>query len=153
MLTRLSTLLFLSLFCGHTLAWDTPDRALSEFLKFELNGGRLTGANWTTYVSRYIAAPKNYDEPGWDEVTVVAGYRIRAKQCSSASRCIALVEFSLFPTAGLDDPNVVAHRNGGREEIKYSLVQQGSAWLLEPNFGAPHVMLTTYLGFRKGGRS
>lgn len=139
-------LLATTLMASYAYAWDMPSSAITKFLAFELDGGRLSGDSdkWTEYTTKYIAAPENYDEPGWDVVTVVKSHRVLGVKCSSPASCNATVEFSLFPTANLQGLQVVPHPNGGKQVKIYTIVKQGNSWLIEPVFDSPIISIQTY---------
>ena len=125
-------------------AWETPREAISEFLKFELGGGRLSSDGWKIYISKYIDAPEGYMEPGWDMVTVATEYKIKTVECSSPTTCIATVDFTLYPTENLKSPHVIEHKRGGKEQLKYELINKNKGWLIQPSMGAPIISLETY---------
>lgn len=135
--------------CSSASAWDSPHEAIDQFLIYELYGGRLTGWSWKTYTTKYITAPANYEEPGWDEVTIVKSWKISGPVCSSKSRCTVRVIFSLLPTSGLNDPNVVPHDNGGEEVLSFNLERNRRGWFVAPEIQSPRVLETTYRRFRK----
>lgn len=113
-------------------AWDTPSKAVSEFLLFELNGGRLSSDRWLEYTTKYIASFEGYDEPGWDRATVVSRYKIRDLNCATESSCEASVSFTLYPTRKLRELIVVPHRNGGTMVKRYFMVKKDDSWLIKP---------------------
>lgn len=141
---KLLTLLSAFFLAPQAYAWDSPAQAVSEFLKFELNGGRLTGERWREYTSKYIAAPAGYDEPGWDEATVVRSAKVGSLSCVSEARCSAHVTFVLYPTKDLRSPSVVPHKKGGNMVKQYTTVRSEGSWLLEPSFGSPIVSIEAY---------
>lgn len=117
-------------------AAPTPEAALQQFLQFELDGGRLQA--WP--YQRYLAVPAGYEEPGWDTVHVVQGYQAGAPRCAAA-RCTLTVTFAYAPTASLGAEQVVAHPEGGSEQVEYVAVQQDGQWLLASSNGTPRVSL------------
>ena len=128
-------------------AWDTPSKAVSEFLLFELNGGRLSSDRWLEYTTKYIASFEGYDEPGWDRATVVSRYKIRDLNCATESSCEASVLFTLYPTRKLRELIVVPHRNGGTMVKRYFMVKKDDSWLIkpiEPSIGSPIISIETY---------
>lgn len=135
--------------CNLALAWNSPQQAIERFLSFELNGGRLTSANWKTYTEKYIAAPPDYDEPGWDQVTVVTSWKASNPRCTSKSRCTIEIRFTLLPTAELNDPGVTAHPDGGTEMLTYKLVEHKKDWRIKPEMSAPRILDTSYRKFRQ----
>jgi len=150
MLMLRTTLLTLCLAtCNPALAWNSPKEAIDRFLSFELNGGRLTSLNWKTYTEKYIAAPPDYDEPGWDQVTVVTSWKTSSPRCTSRSRCTIDVSFTLLPTADLNDSNVIAHPDGGTETLTYKLVKHRKDWRIEPEMPAPRILDTHYRKLRQ----
>lgn len=141
---KLLILFAAALMTSHAFAWEIPSSAIAEFLVFELDGGRISGDRWIEYTTKYIAAPEGYDEPGWDEVTVVKNHRVLRIECPSPTRCKANVEFTLFPTANLQGPYVVPHPNGGKQVKIYLIVKQGNSWVIEPDLGSPIISIQTY---------
>jgi len=121
-------------------AWSTPRDAIQNFLAFEVSGGRLK--SWP--FGKYLAVREGeYDEPGWDVVTLVEGYKIQRISCSAAS-CIARVNFRFVPTKTLTFNDIYPHPDGGTEVVEYKIIQSNGEWLLEPNVAAPKVYLRTY---------
>lgn len=141
-----TTPVFLSLLLlsSQAQAWETPSQAIAEFLKFELNGGRLTGEHWQEYTTQYVAAPAGYDEPGWDEATVVASAKVTGIRCAAQAKCSAQVRFVLHPTKNLGDTSVVPHEKGGNMLKKYLVVKTEGTWRIEPSFGAPIISIDAY---------
>ena len=142
---KLLALLLAMASAPHAYAWDSPAQAISEFLKFELKGGRLTGERWREYTSKYIAAPADYDEPGWDEVTVIRSAKVGSLSCVSEARCSANVWFILYPTKDLRGPSFVPHKRGGNMKKHYTAVKSDGSWLIEPSFGSPIVSIEAYI--------
>jgi hypothetical protein len=134
--------------CSSAFGWQTPREAIDQFLAYELDGGRLIGWNWHTYTTKYIAAPLNYEEPGWDEITLVKSWAVSPPVCSSKNSCIAQIRLSLAPTVGLNDPNVVPHYAGGEEVLSFNLVRNRRGWFVAPEMPSPRVLEATYLRFR-----
>lgn len=128
-------------------AWLSPQEAIEQFLAFEVNGGRLTGDNWKTYTTKYLAASANYDEPGWDEVTIVKSWVVSKVACPSELRCIADVKFVLVPTVGFNDSNLALHRNGGEEILRFNLVKNTRGWFIAPQMNSPVFRRQPTVGF------
>lgn len=147
-MTKFLTALVLFVITSIAQAWETPSQALNEFLDFELNGARITSEKWPLY-STYIAMPEGFDESGWDEAIVVKRYRVLGIECAAATRCLARVEFDLFPTAGLSTPAVEDHPKGGKKIQHYQLVAQQGSWRVEAGFGAPIITIQTYRNHKK----
>ena len=125
---------------GSALAWETPQLALSEFLKFELSGGRTSA--WP--LTEYLAVEKGYDEPGWDMVSLIRRHQVLALRCSG-ERCTAKVQFEFQPTKRLKSEQLLPHPEGGREVVEYPLVRVNGEWLLADTKGTPRVSYTAYI--------
>jgi hypothetical protein len=135
-------LLFLFMFPGCCLAWDTPSQVLDAFLQYELDGGRLDSDGWKTYVARYAAVPPGYDESGWDRVTLVESYTVAKPKCSDA-HCTAVVRFKLLPTKGLADQQLNQFPKGGVETVVFKVVKTNDGWRIRPFNTWPHIRLAT----------
>jgi len=135
--------------CNPAFAWHSPKEAIEHFLSFELNGGRLSSTNWKAYTEKYIAAPPDYDEPGWDQVAVVTSWKTSNPRCTSQNRCTVEVRFTLLPTAELNDPSVIAHPAGGTETLTYKIVRHRKDWRIEPEMPAPRILDTHYRKLRQ----
>ncbi len=134
-----------SLFASsRAFAWRTPDEALSQFLAFELAGGRL--GPWD--FNKYLAVAKNYDEPGWDSVILVTSYKATPMSCKRGV-CASLVTFVLAPTAAISDQQVMSNPGGGTETLEFVAVKGAKGWLLKPNGGYPHILQATYAKLRQ----
>ena len=133
----------LATFSVCAFAWATPEQAITEFLKFELNGGRLSSAGWSDYTSKYLYAPQDYDEPGWDMAIVVNSYSVGDIKCNTPTLCTADVVFELYPTANLKKDQIVMHEQGGKDTQHYSLVSMDNKWRLAPNPGMPRITIET----------
>ncbi len=125
------------------LCWETPDEALSQYLAFELAGGRLSSWNF----NKYLAVSKDYDEPGWDRITLVKSYKVTPMSCKH-NVCSSVVTFVLAPTVGISDPQVVSNPKGGVERITFVAIHGTNGWLLKPNAGFPHILEVTYKNMR-----
>ena len=108
-------------FTAHA-AESTPQAALDQFLKFELDAGRL-----------------HSDTEGYyEQVHLVDAVKTDALNCEGA-RCKAIVTFTYTPTAGLDMEQAVPHPKGGNSQVEYVLLQQGGQWQVEMGKDTPHV--------------
>jgi hypothetical protein len=106
-------------FSAHA-AEATPQAAVDQFLKFELEGGRLHG------------------DSGFEQVHLVDAWKADAPRCEGA-RCKVTVTFTYTPTAGLDLEQAVPHPKGGTAQAEYVLQQQGGQWQVETGKDTPHV--------------
>lgn len=103
-------------------AETTPQAALDQFLKFELDGGRL----------------HNDTEGYYEQVHLVDGWKTDAVKCDGA-RCKATVTFTYTPTSGLDMEQAVPHPKGGTAQVEYVVLQNGGQWQVEAGKDTPHV--------------
>jgi len=106
-------------FSAHA-AEATPQAAIDQFLKFELEGGRL------------------HAESGFEQVHLVDAWKADAPRCEGA-RCKVTVTFTYTPTAGLDLEQAVPHPKGGTAQAEYVVQQQGGQWQVETGKDTPHV--------------
>jgi hypothetical protein len=100
----------------------TPQAALDQFLKFELDGGRL----------------HNDTEGYYEQVHLVDSWKTDAVNCEGA-RCKATVTFTYTPTSGLDMEQAVPHPKGGSAQVDYIVLQKGGQWQVEVGKDTPHV--------------
>lgn len=127
-------------------AAPTPQAAVEQFLKFELEGGRLQ--SWP--FQHYLAVAPGYDEPGWDQVHVVESWKAGPARCE-AGRCKVTVSFSYTATEKLGAEQVIPHPGGGTEQVEYVAVERGGQWLLESSNGAPRIARATMDKMLKDG--
>lgn len=137
----LTALLFL--LSAPALAWQSPDEALAKFLAFELGGGRLQ--QWE--FGKYLAVSKEYDEPGWDQVVLVTGYKASPMACK-ADLCSARVMFQLAATEGLNNEQLMPFPKGGSQAVTFYAVQHAGQWLLGPFKEPPHILASSLAGRR-----
>jgi len=103
-------------------AESTPQAALDQFLKFELDAGRL----------------HNDTEGYYEQVHLVDASKIDSLKCDGA-RCKATVTFTYTPTGGLDMEQAVPHPKGGSAQVEYIVLQKGGQWEVETGKDTPHV--------------
>lgn len=137
--SRAALAFFLPYLTSAAHAWPSPRAAVEHFLQFELDGGRL--AAWP--FEKYLAVPKDYEEPGWDEFHVVQSWKIDSPQCSD-HRCNVRVTFAYVPTAKLAGAQAVPHLDGGKETVNFVATQVTGSWLLESSMAAPRISLATF---------
>lgn len=130
------TLCFLLLFTAVANAWETPREAVDEFLKFELDGGRLQ--SWP--FDKYLDVVAEYDEPGWDSVHVIRKAEVVEFGCSS-ERCTARVRFDFEPTSTFTSERALPHPDGGSETVEFGVTHSGNEWRLESSGDYPRVKL------------
>jgi hypothetical protein len=137
-------LAFIALISSSAWAWQTPDEALSQFLEFELSGGRLQ--KWE--FAQYLAVGKEYEEPGWDSVVLTRHYSATRMICKERL-CSASVTFELVPTASLANAQVAPRPNGGTEVFTFYAIKNSGQWLIGPLNKPPHISEATYAKVRK----
>lgn len=123
--TGMKNLIALAALCaGFTAqaAEPTPQAALDQFLKFELDGGRL----------------HNDTEGYYEQVHLVDASKTEALNCEGA-RCKAIVTYTYTATAGLDMEQAVPHPKGGSAQVEYIVLQKGGQWQVETGKDTPHV--------------
>jgi hypothetical protein len=98
----------------------TPQAAVDQFLKFELEGGRL------------------HAESGFEQVHLVEAWQAEAPRCAGA-RCKVTIRFTYSPTAALGMEQAVPHPDGGSGQVEYTVQQQGGQWQLDAGKEIPHV--------------
>jgi hypothetical protein len=112
-------------------AWPTAQEAIDRFLAFELAGGRLR--SWPFH--QFLAVPEDYDEPGWDAVSVVRSHSVGPMQCEAAGCSVDVT----FTYACME-----SRPQGGSEVVRYVAVQAGGSWLLESSNGHPRIAESEY---------
>lgn len=131
---RITTLIAALVLSASAHAWETPQQAVSEFLKFELGGGRLQA--WP--IEKYLSVGPDYDEPGWDLVHLIQEAAVLTTSCAKDT-CATKVKFLFVPTAPLKLNQVVSHPDGGSEVIEYTTVRKDGSWFLKSSNGIPKV--------------
>jgi|GEM_PF-1493932 len=123
--TEMKKLLTLAALCAAFTAHaaeSTPQAALDQFLKFELDGGRL----------------HNDTEGYYEQVHLVDASKTEALNCDGA-RCKATVTYTYTATASLDLEQAVPHPKGGTAQVEYIVLQKGGQWQVETGKDTPHV--------------
>jgi hypothetical protein len=137
------------------LAWNSPKEAVEKFVEFDFNGGRLLPVDWAAYLEKYLHINGDYDEPGWDMVTVIDGYSVGQPRCT-ASACAVSVKYRLRPIRLLNDRSVIPHRNGGTQSVRFTVKNKDGAWKVEPDPKRffpdyPRISDDTYQQWRRRG--
>lgn len=120
-------------------AWPDARQALDEFLKFELNGGRLSSWDF----KKYLVVDKEFEEPGWDEIHLVQKHHVVEFTCKS-EQCLGRVEVVFEPTRKYVGEQLVPHPKGGHALLRYHIVKSGKQWLLTHPGGQPLVSTAAY---------
>ena len=134
----LTTILSFSIF-----AWDTPEQAITEYLKYDADGHRLGGSDWKVYTSTYLDVNEFYDEPGYDAATIINSFSVSKPICRPTT-CIATVTYSLLNTSNISDKNIYAHPQGGFEKRLFTTTKIGNEWRIQSGMGNPFISSDTY---------
>ncbi|MBB5205740.1 hypothetical protein HNQ51_003067 [Inhella inkyongensis] len=118
----------------------TPRAALQAFLQAELAGARLDSDGWRRLIANHVEAGSDYEEPGWDSVTLVRKAQIGRIQCSRGRECRAKVRFELegadvHPADEQED--YVLHKGADGWRV--------ATWPHAKPFGRPRVQSTAHL--------
>ena len=116
-------LLLLAALCAAASAHagaPTPAAAIEQFLKHELEGGRLHG------------------DSGFEQVHLVEAWKTEAPRCEG-TRCKVTVTYTYSATAQLGLEQAVPHPQGGSAQAEYIVLQQGGQWQVESGKDTPHV--------------
>jgi hypothetical protein len=137
-------LLTLTLFLSCSVsAWDTPETAISEYLKYDFDGNRTNGSDWENYITNYVDVEKDHEEPGYDAVTIITSYSISKPICRPTT-CISTVIYNLAKTQKLSDPNIYPHANGGTEKRIFTITKRANEWRIYSGWGNPYISEDTY---------
>lgn len=111
---------------------QTPEDTVLAFCGQDAAGMRLASATWKN-VQPYIAWS---EEPGWDEVTVISGYRILKTIKKTASHALIAVEYAVQGRSS--DAFVRLHT---LEMVEFTVKKTERGWkIVQPNFLQPHVL-------------
>ncbi|MCY1358908.1 hypothetical protein D9M68_631160 [compost metagenome] len=124
-------------------AWETPEKALMEYLKYDADGYRLGGGNWKTYVDTYLDVSESYDEPGYDMITVIASYSVSKPICHPEF-CASVVTYELFDTNNAQDQNVAKHAKGEIEKRVFTITNSNNEWRIKTGMGNPYILSEIY---------
>lgn len=132
---------------GTAQAWNTPRQALTNYLQFELSGGRFEDPERFKRYFYLSGSPWN----NTSGAELVESYRIDFIRCPSTMRCTAKVTFKLLPTAGFTEDfyHHVHNPKGGRDSVRYTLHKGKEGWKLKEEGHVfeyiPRVTLTTFI--------
>lgn len=134
--------------CLPALAWETPTQALQQFLEADAQGMRLqSGMDFDKFYHLDASLAADYDEPGWDSITLIDSYTFTPLQCK-AHVCSTKVTFRLTPTATVDDASISAHPTGGSKHMAFTIKKHQNQWRIVPTEQEPHVRFDTYQALR-----
>jgi len=114
---------------------STPVEAIKKYCSLDLGGARLSSTTWSK-VAPLIAWE---DEPGWDAVVVVSGFRIGSPK-ETGSRALIPVTFRVLGTLDGDGPFV---RGSRLETINFELARSETGWKVKKPVIPPHVSVSS----------
>ena len=132
----LLTLTFL-LSCS-VFAWEAPETAISEYLKYDFDGNRTNGSDWENYITNYVDVEKDHEEPGYDMATIISSYSFSKPICRPTT-CISTVTYNLAKMPDDSEPPVFPHPNGGTERKLFTITKKANEWLIYSGFGNPYI--------------
>jgi hypothetical protein len=119
-------------------AWDTPETALSKYLKYDFDGNRLGGGDWEDYITNYVDVEKDHEEPGYDMATIIISYSFSTPICRPTT-CITTVTYNLAKTQDHSEPPVFPHPNGGTERRIFTITKRANEWRIYSGWGNPYI--------------
>ena len=124
-------------------AWETPEQAVAEYLKYDAAGYRLGGSDWKSYVKTYLDVSGFYDEPGYDMMTVITSYTFSDPICRPTV-CISTVTYELLNTSDIQSQQIEKHPGGGFLKKTFTVTKSGSEWRLKSGMGNPFILSDVY---------
>lgn len=116
----------------------TPIEVVRQYCDFDLKTGRISTANF----GKLPPLVTWDEEPGWDTVTVVSGFKILSSK-QSQHRAVVTVRWDVLGHAEAE--NVTKERTPEIVEYKLKLVK--GLWKIESPIVQPHVSLPTLRAF------
>ncbi|WAC43763.1 hypothetical protein OU997_16130 [Pseudomonas sp. SL4(2022)] len=124
-------------------AWETPEQAVAEYLKYDAAGYRLGGSDWKNYVKTYLDVSEFYDESGYDMMTVITSYAFSDPICRPTV-CVSTVTYELLNTSNIQGQQIEKHPSGGFLKKTFTVTKTGSEWRLKSGMGNPFVLSDVY---------
>ena len=109
-------------------AWDSPQQAVSEFLAYELGGGRLH-SDEDAY-ARYMHAAPDHDGIGFDTVLLSDAHSVGKLRCK-ADRCEVTVHFQLPGVPEQDDFPLANKKRASSRSVSYSVLNRDGDWRID----------------------
>lgn len=117
---------------------STPTDVVRQYCEFDLNIGRISSSNFAKLPNLTTWE----EEPGWDTVVVVSGFKILSAS-QSGKRAAVTVKWRRLGTA--EGENVVRDRRP--EIVRYNLKLVGGNWRIDSPVIPPHVSVPTLHAF------
>lgn len=127
----------LALASQYAHAWKSPQKAVDEFLKFELEGGRM---QWPYPGEKYLISPPANETTGKKTIALVKDYKIISFVCQGKF-CEVHVRFSFIPnkTTKSGAQPLEVHAEGDSKMVTYRVHRLENSWLIENNLDTPMV--------------
>ncbi len=130
--------LALALTSQYAHAWKSPQKAVDEFLKFELEGGRMQ----SPYAGeKYLVSPPTNEAAGKKTIALVKEYKIMSFNCKGKD-CEVRVKFWFTPNKNAKNGSqpLEQHVEGDSTLITYTVHRmENNSWLVENDLGTPMV--------------
>lgn len=127
-------------------AWKSPQQAVDEFLKFELDGGRMQ-PNYAG--EKYLISPPAEEVNGKKStektIALVKEYKVMAFLCAGKA-CTVKVKFWFAPSKAIKNgtQTIEAHAEGDSRLVSYTVRRIDNSWLIENDLGIPLVSEDTF---------
>jgi hypothetical protein len=116
----------------------TPVQVVQRYCEFDSNVGRISSANFAK-----LPSLTTWDEePGWDTVTVISGFKVISSKQSQGS-AVVTVRWNVLGYSEAE--NVTKQQKA--EIVSYKLRRVKGQWKIESPILQPHVSLTTVRTF------
>lgn len=127
----------LALTSQYAHAWKSPQQAVDEFLKFELEGGRM---QWPYAGEKYLISPPADESVGKKTVALVKEYKIMSFICQGVF-CEVKVKFWFASNKAIKNGThpVESHADGDNKLVAYRVHRVNNSWLVENDLGTPLV--------------
>jgi hypothetical protein len=134
--------LALALASPYAHAWKSPQQALEEFLKFELEGGRIQSPY---SAEKYLISPPADEPTGKRTIALVKDHRVMSFFCHG-KQCDVKVKFSFVPTKNTKSGTqpLEQHTEGDSKLVDYVVRRVNNSWLVEGTLGTPFVSEDTF---------
>jgi len=129
-----------TLSCNYAYNQNDPLKTLEKYLSLDYEGKRLTGLT-NVEMSQLVtwdqenSAEMTRAEPGWDEVTLIDGYKISPKRIAKR-KCIFEVEYHVI---GFERGGVEVSFESKVEKVDFVLLLRDSKWYIDDPIIMPHV--------------
>lgn len=109
-------------------AWESPQQAVSEFLSFELGGGRLISD--AEGFAQHVHASPDHDGIGFDTVLLSDAHSVGKLSCK-ADRCQVVVRFQLPGVQEQDDFPLANGKRASSQNVTYTVLNRDGVWRID----------------------